>query len=294
VHEVTGVAARIIDGKAVAAQIRAEVAERVRALTAEGRTPGLAAVLVGDDPASRIYVTAKQKDCAEVGIASERVELPADTRQERLLEQIARLNADPAVSGIIVQLPVPDHIDELTVQMAIEPSKDVDGLHPVNVGLMVRGVPAFLPATPAGIVELLVRSGIPTVGADVVVVGRGGLVGMPLSIMLAQKSPRGNATVTLCHTGTRDLASHTHRADILVVAAGRIATVTADMVKPGGTVIDVGTNRGPDGKLVGDVAFAEVAEVAGAITPVPGGVGPMTRAMLLVNTVAAVERAPAQ
>jgi methylenetetrahydrofolate dehydrogenase (NADP+)/methenyltetrahydrofolate cyclohydrolase len=284
------VTARIIDGKAVAAEIRAEVAERVRVLSAEGRTPGLAAVLVGDDQASHVYVRAKQKDSAEVGIASERVELPADTPQERLLEEIARLNADPAVSGIIVQLPVPDHIDELTVQMAIEPSKDVDGLHPVNVGLMVRGVPVFLPATPAGIVELLVRSGIPTDGADVVVVGRGGLVGMPLSIMLAQKSPRGNATVTLCHTGTRDLASHTRRADILVVAAGRIATVTADMVKPGATVIDVGTNRGPDGKLVGDVAFAEVADVAGAITPVPGGVGPMTRAMLLVNTVAAAER----
>jgi methylenetetrahydrofolate dehydrogenase (NADP+)/methenyltetrahydrofolate cyclohydrolase len=284
------VTARIIDGKGVAAEIRAEVAERVQALTAVGRQPGLAAVLVGDDPASRVYVTAKQKDCAEVGIASRRVELPADTPQDALLDEIARLNEDPAMSGIIVQLPLPDHMDELVVQTSIDPSKDVDGLNPVNVGLMVRGRPTFLPATPFGIVELLVRSGIPTVGAEVVVIGRGGLVGMPLSIMLAQKSPRGNATVTLCHTGTADLASHTRRADIVVAAAGRIATVTADMVKPGATVIDVGTNRGTDGKLVGDVDFPEVAEVAGAITPVPGGVGPMTRAMLLVNTLSAADR----
>ena len=274
--------ARIIDGKAVAAEIRAEVAERVRALTQAGAQPGLAAVLVGDDPASHVYVSAKQKDCAEVGIESRRVELPADTAQEALLDEIAALNADPAISGMIVQLPVPKHIDELAVQMAVEPSKDVDGLHPANVGLMVRGDPSFLAATPFGIVELLVRSGIPTDRAEVVIVGRGGLVGLPLSIMLAQKTPRGNSTVTLCHTGTRDLAAHTRTADIVVVAAGRIDTLTADMVKPGATVIDVGTNRGPDGKLVGDVAYAEVAEVAGAITPVPGGVGPMTRAMLLV------------
>ena len=287
-------AARIIDGKAVAAEIRAEVAGRVRELVDGGATPGLAAVLVGDDPASHVYVAAKQKDCAEVGIASQRVELPADTSQDALLAEIVRLNADPAVSGMIVQLPVPEHIDELAVQMAIDPSKDVDGLHPANVGLMVRGEPSFLAATPFGIVELLVRSGIPTDGAEVVVVGRGGLVGLPLSIMLAQKSPRGNATVTLCHTGTRDLPAHTRRADILVVAAGRIDTVTADMVKPGAAVIDVGTNRAQDGKLVGDVAFAEVADVAGAITPVPGGVGPMTRAMLLVNTLAAAERAAAR
>ncbi|HEX9376424.1 MAG TPA: bifunctional 5,10-methylenetetrahydrofolate dehydrogenase/5,10-methenyltetrahydrofolate cyclohydrolase [Actinomycetota bacterium] len=282
--------ARIIDGKAVAGEIRLEVAARVRALAERGATAGLAAVLVGDDPASRVYVSAKQRDCAEVGIASVRVELPAETQQATLLDEIGRLNADPAVSGIIVQLPVPAHIDELAVQTAIDPAKDVDGLHPANVGLMVRGVPAFLAATPYGIVELLVRSGISTVGVEVVIVGRGGLVGMPLSIMLAQKSPRGNATVTLCHTGTVDLAAHTRRADILIVAAGRMDTVTAGMVKPGATVIDVGTNRGPDGKLAGDVAFAEVAEVAGAITPVPGGVGPMTRAMLLVNTVAAAER----
>ncbi|HXJ62555.1 MAG TPA: bifunctional 5,10-methylenetetrahydrofolate dehydrogenase/5,10-methenyltetrahydrofolate cyclohydrolase [Actinomycetota bacterium] len=284
-------AARIIDGKAVAADVRAEVAERVRALVEGGHTPGLAAVLVGDDPASHVYVSAKQKDCAEVGIASQRIELPADASQETLLAEIARLNADPAVTGMIVQLPVPDHIDELAVQMAIDPLKDVDGLHPANVGLMVRGEASFLAATPFGIAEVLYRSGIGTNGAEVVIVGRGGLVGMPLSIMLAQKSSRGNATVTLCHTGTVDLAAHTTRADILVVAAGRIATVTGEMVKPGATVIDVGTNRGPDGKLVGDVAFDEVAEVAGAITPVPGGVGPMTRAMLLVNTVAAAERA---
>ncbi|MGQ0668726.1 MAG: bifunctional 5,10-methylenetetrahydrofolate dehydrogenase/5,10-methenyltetrahydrofolate cyclohydrolase [Actinomycetota bacterium] len=281
--------ARIIDGKAISAQVRAEVAERVKALSDRGARPGLAAVLVGDDPASKIYVGAKQKACADVGMHSERVDLAADVPEAELLEVIRGLNENPKISGMIVQLPVPDHISELAVQRAVAPEKDVDCLGPTNVGLMTRGEAASLPATPYGIVEMLVRAEIPIQGQEVVVVGRGGLVGMPLAIMLAQKSERGNATVTICHTRTRDIAAHTRRADILVVATGVPRAVTADMVKPGATVIDVGINRTDDG-LVGDVAFEEVADVAGAITPVPGGVGPMTVAMLLVNTVAAAER----
>lgn len=281
--------ARIIDGKAISAQVRAEVAERVKALSDRGARPGLAAVLVGDDPASKIYVGAKQKACSEVGMRSERVDLAADVSEAELLEVIGGLNQNPKISGMIVQLPVPGHISELAVQRAVAPEKDVDCLGPTNVGLMTRGEAASLPATPYGIVEMLVRSEIPIQGQEVVVVGRGGLVGMPLAIMLAQKSERGNATVTICHTRTRDVAAHTRRADILVVATGVPRAVTADMVKPGATVIDVGINRTDDG-IVGDVAFEEVAEVAGAITPVPGGVGPMTVAMLLVNTVAAAER----
>jgi methylenetetrahydrofolate dehydrogenase (NADP+)/methenyltetrahydrofolate cyclohydrolase len=283
------VSARIIDGKSVAAEIREEVAERVRRLADRGVVPGLAAVLVGDDPASRIYVGAKEKASASVGIRFERVELPGDVPEEKVLEVVDRLNTDPQTHGMIVQLPVPGQVSELAIQLAIAPSKDVDGLSPTNAGLVMRGEPSFLPATPAGVVELLVRSGIEIPGSEVVVVGRGLLVGMPLSVMLAQQSERANATVTLCHTGTRDLAAHTLRADILVVAAGRPRVVTGDMVKPGAIVIDVGTNRTEAG-LVGDVAFDEVSEVAGAITPVPGGVGPMTVAMLLSNTVAAAER----
>jgi methylenetetrahydrofolate dehydrogenase (NADP+) / methenyltetrahydrofolate cyclohydrolase len=282
------VTATILDGKATAAQIRSEVAERVIALKEGGVTPGLAAVLIGDNPASKIYVGAKQKACAEVGIHSERVDLPAEASEARVLDILARLNEDPAISGIIVQLPVPDHVSEFAVQSAVVPSKDVDGLNPANVGSMTRGRPAFLPATPYGIVELLVRAGISIPGADVVIVGRGDLVGMPLAIMLAQRSDRGNATVTVCHTRTRDLGAHARTADILVAATGIPRTITADMVKPGATVIDVGINREPDG-LVGDVKFDEVVDVAGAITPVPGGVGPMTVAMLLVNTVFAAE-----
>ncbi|MGH2724672.1 MAG: bifunctional 5,10-methylenetetrahydrofolate dehydrogenase/5,10-methenyltetrahydrofolate cyclohydrolase [Actinomycetota bacterium] len=284
--------AKVIDGKAMAAEIRAEVAERVRALAEGGVTPGLAAVLVGEDEASRIYVGAKQKACAEVGIRSERHDLPGDLAQEDLLGLIDRLNGNPDVHGILVQLPLPGHISVLAVHEALAVSKDVDGLTPASVGRLVRGEATFLPATPFGIVEMLGRTGIPTEGQEVVVVGRGPLVGMPLSIMLAQKSPRGNATVTLCHTATRDLPAHTRRADILVAAAGRPRTVTAEMVKPGAAVIDVGVNRTEEG-LVGDVAFDEVAEVAGWITPVPGGVGPLTVAMLLVNTVRAAEEAAA-
>jgi methylenetetrahydrofolate dehydrogenase (NADP+) / methenyltetrahydrofolate cyclohydrolase len=288
----TAVTAQVIDGKAMAAEIRAEVAERVRALARRGVVPGLAAVLVGDDEASRIYVGAKQKACAEVGIRSDRHDLAGDLPQEELLGLVRGLNEDPAVHGILVQLPLPGHISVLAVHETLAVEKDVDALTPASVGRLVRGEASFLPATPFGIVEMLARTGIPTEGREVVVVGRGPLVGMPLSIMLAQKSPRGNATVTLCHTATRDVAEHTRRADILVAAAGRPRTITADMVKTGAAVIDVAVNRTEEG-LVGDVAFDEVAEVAGWITPVPGGVGPLTVAMLLVNTVRAAEEAAA-
>ena len=281
--------ARILDGRAVAAQIRSEVSERVRALADHGVIPGLAAVLVGEDPASRIYVGAKHKACADVGIRSEQVNLPGYVTAHEMLATIRRLNRDPEVHGIIVQLPLPAHLRELQIQRSIDPEKDVDGLHPWNVGMVVRGEATFQPATPYGIVELLLRSGLPLEGAEVVVVGYGGLVGAPLSIMLAQDSIRGNATVTITHAKTAGLATHTRRADILVAAAGVPRLITVGMVKPGSTVIDVGVHRTGDG-LVGDVAFDEVAEVAGAITPVPGGVGPMTVAMLLVNTVTAAER----
>jgi methylenetetrahydrofolate dehydrogenase (NADP+)/methenyltetrahydrofolate cyclohydrolase len=285
-----GVPATVIDGKALAAEVRGEVAERVRALVERDVHPRLVAVLVGDDEPSRIYVGQKQKAAADVGIGSERIDLPATTSQAELLDVIRSLNEDPATHGYIVQLPLPEGLDELAVQLAIDPRKDVDGLTPVSVGLLTRGDPSgFQPATPFGIVEMLVRTGIPIEGAEVTIVGRGSLVGMPLAIMLAQKSPRGNATVTLTHTRTNDLAEHTRRADIVVAAVGRPGTLTAGMVKPGATVIDVAVNR-TDVGLVGDVVFDEVREVAGAITPVPGGVGPMTVAMLLANTVTAAER----
>jgi methylenetetrahydrofolate dehydrogenase (NADP+)/methenyltetrahydrofolate cyclohydrolase len=280
--------AQIIDGKSIAAQVRADVAERVKALQERGIQPGLAAVLVGDDPASHIYVGSKQKACAEVGMHSEKVEMPADSSEAAVIAEIQRLNADPKISGMIVQLPVPGHISELALQTAVAPEKDADCLGPTNVGLLARGEGVLLPATPFGVVELLVRSGIETQGKDVVIVGRSGLVGMPLAIMLAQKNDRANATVTICHTRTRDIAEHTRRADILVVAAGKAAAVTGDMVKPGAVVIDVGINRTDDG-IVGDVEFESAKEVAGWITPVPGGVGPMTVAMLMMNTVRAAE-----
>jgi methylenetetrahydrofolate dehydrogenase (NADP+)/methenyltetrahydrofolate cyclohydrolase len=282
------VSATILDGKAVSARIRLEIAERVMALVDRGVQPGLAAVLVGDDEASRIYLGSKHKASADVGVRSEQVDLPKFVTEGELLATIRRLNRDPEVHGIIVQLPVPRHISELAVQTTIDPNKDVDGLHPLNVGLMVRGDPAFPPATPYGIVELLLRSGIELEGAEVVVVGYGDLVGAPLSIMLAEDSIRGNATVTICHAKTRDLAQHTRRADILVAAAGQPQLIGADMVKPGAVVVDVGVHRTDHG-LVGDVRFDEVKDVAGAITPVPGGVGPMTTAMLLLNTVSAAE-----
>ena len=287
--------ATLIDGKAVAAEVRAGVRARVEALRALGVSPGLTAVLVGDDEPSKIYVGGKQRACAEVGIRSNRLDLPATISQPDLLREIRRLNDDPSVHGILVQLPFPEHISELAVHQMILPEKDVDGLTPISVGRMVRGEwdRTYLPCTPLGIVELLVRSGIAIERQDVVIVGRGHLVGLPLAVMLAQKMPNANATVTLVHTGTRDVASHTRRADILVVAAGRPGTVSADMVKPGAAVVDVAVNRLPSGKLAGDVDFGPVSQVAGAITPVPGGVGPMTIAMLLSNTVTAAERAVA-
>jgi methylenetetrahydrofolate dehydrogenase (NADP+)/methenyltetrahydrofolate cyclohydrolase len=282
------VSARILDGKAVAAQIRSEVAERVRALHDTGITPGLAAVLVGDDQASRIYVGQKHKACADVGIRSEQVDLPSYVTEHELLATIRRLNRDPEVHGIILQLPLPGHLGELEMQRAIAPEKDVDGLHPWNIGMMLRQGPCFLPATPYGIVELLLRSEIPIEGAEVTIVGFGELVGSPLSVMLTQDSIRGNATVTSTHIRTRDLPKATTNADILVAAAGVPHLITGDMIKPGATVIDVGVHRTPDG-LIGDVVFDQAVEVAGAITPVPGGVGPMTVAMLMVNTVQAAE-----
>jgi methylenetetrahydrofolate dehydrogenase (NADP+) / methenyltetrahydrofolate cyclohydrolase len=282
------VTARILDGKATAAQIRAEVAERVRALSEKGITPGLAAVLVGDDQASRIYVGQKHKACADVGIRSEQIDLPAYVTEHELLATIRRLNRDPEIHGIIVQLPLPTHLRELEIQRAILPEKDVDGLHPWNIGMMLRRGPGYLPATPYGIVELLLRCEIPIEGAEVTIVGYGDLVGAPLSVMLTQNSVRGNATVTSTHVRTRDLLAATRRADILVAAAGVPQLIGAEHVRPGATVVDVGVHRTEHG-LVGDVRFAEVLEVAGAISPVPGGVGPMTVAMLLVNTVQAAE-----
>jgi methylenetetrahydrofolate dehydrogenase (NADP+)/methenyltetrahydrofolate cyclohydrolase len=281
------VTARILDGRAMAGQIRREVAERVRALADRGIMPGLAAVLVGEDQASRIYVGEKHKACSDVGIRSEQVDLPSYVTEHELLATIRRLNRDPEIHGIIVQLPV-QGIRDLDVQRAIAPEKDVDGLHPLNIGMMLRKGPCFLPATPYGIVELLHRSDIPVEGAEVCVVGYGDLVGAPLSVMLTQETSRGKATVTSTHIYTKGLPSHTLRADILVAAAGVPHLVKGDMIKPGATVIDVGIHRTEDG-LVGDVVFDEAVEVAGAITPVPGGVGPMTVAMLMVNTVQAAE-----
>ncbi len=282
--------ARVLDGRAISAQVRSEVSERVRALSEKGVVPGLAAVLVGDDQASRIYVGAKHKACADVGIRSEQVDLPAFVTEGELLATLRRLNRDPEIHGIIVQLPMPPHLRELEVQRTVAPEKDVDGLHPWNVGMMLRGEPTFQPATPYGIVELLLRSGIELAGAEVVVVGYGDLVGAPLSIMLAQDSIRGNATVTCTHIRTRDLKAHTLNADILVAAAGVPEMIGGDMIRPGATVIDVGVHRTERG-LVGDVKYDEAVEVAGAITPVPGGVGPMTVAMLLVNAISAAEAA---
>lgn len=290
-------AAEIIDGKALAAEVRASIKEEVATLKAQtGVTPGLAVVLVGTNPASCSYVTAKERALEEAGMASIDVRLPEETTQEALLETIARLNKDARAHGILVQLPLPKHIDEDAVIRAIDPEKDVDGFTPVNVGRMVIGERCFLPCTPHGILRLLERSGTETSGKHAVVVGRSNIVGKPVALLLARKGVCGNATVTLCHTGTVDLAEHTRRADILVVASGRPDTVTAEMVKPGATVIDVGVNRVPcEGtktgyRLCGDCA-ASVAQVAGKLTPVPGGVGPMTITMLLENTLLAARRA---
>jgi methylenetetrahydrofolate dehydrogenase (NADP+)/methenyltetrahydrofolate cyclohydrolase len=282
--------ATIIDGKAIAAEVRREVAASAADLIDRGTTPGLATVLVGDDPASRIYVSSKRRACAEAGIKAWDHDLPASTSQADLLAILSDLNADPAVHGILVQLPLPEHIDEQIVLNAVTPDKDADGFHPCNLGRLVAGDPLVAPATPGGIRELLVRSGVVTSGAEVVIVGRSNIVGKPLAAMLMQKGPGANATVTVCHTATDDLTAHTRRADILVAAIGRAHAITAPMIAPGATVIDVGINRTENG-LVGDVDFDAAVEVAGAITPVPGGVGPMTIAMLLSNTVALAQRA---
>jgi methylenetetrahydrofolate dehydrogenase (NADP+)/methenyltetrahydrofolate cyclohydrolase len=281
------VVATTLDGKATAAAIRAELTERVAALAAAGRRPGLGTLLVGDDPGSRWYVSAKHKDCAQVGIASIERELPAGADLAEVMAVVDELNADPTCTGYIVQLPLPRGIDESVVLERIDPAKDADGLHPVSLGRLVLGVPGALPCTPVGIVELLRRYEVPIAGAEVVVVGRGITVGRPLGLLLTRRTE--NATVTLCHTGTRDLAAHTRAADIIVAAAGVPDLITADMVKPGAAVLDVGVSR-VDGKIAGDVA-AGVREVAGWVAPNPGGVGPMTRAMLLANVVLAAEQA---
>jgi methylenetetrahydrofolate dehydrogenase (NADP+)/methenyltetrahydrofolate cyclohydrolase len=276
--------ARIIDGKAIAADVRAEVTRTARSLTEAGTQPGLATVLVGDDPASHVYVRAKRKACAQAGIKAWDHDLPEETSQGDLLELLESLSGDDGVHGILVQLPLPPHIDEQLVLDAVPPAKDADGFHPCNFGRLLAGTPEVAPATPAGIQQLLIRSGVKIEGAHVVVVGRSNIVGKPLAALLMQKAPGANATVTVCHTRTIGLADHTRRADILVAAVGRARAITGDMVAPGATVIDVGVNRTEAG-LVGDVDFASVAEIAGAITPVPGGVGPMTIALLLANVV---------
>jgi methylenetetrahydrofolate dehydrogenase (NADP+)/methenyltetrahydrofolate cyclohydrolase len=280
------VTAVILDGKATAASLRAELAVRVAALAARGRVPGLGTVLVGDDAGSHSYVAGKHRDCAEVGIASIRRELPATATQAEVEAVVAELNADPACTGYIVQLPLPGGLDANRVLGLVDPAKDADGLHPVNLGKLVLGEPAPLPCTPRGIVELLRRYDVPIAGAEVTVIGRGITVGRPLGLLLTRRSE--NATVTLCHTGTKDLAAHVRRADIVVAAAGVRALVTADMIKPGAVVLDVGTSRSESGRLVGDVDPA-AADVAGWLAPMPGGVGPMTRAMLLDNVVLAAE-----
>ncbi len=281
--------ATILDGKATAAAIRGELTERVAALATAGHRPGLGTLLVGDDPGSRWYVKAKHSDCAQVGIASIQRELPATATESDVLAVVAELNADPDCTGYIVQLPLPPGIDESTVLEAMDPGKDADGLHPVNLGRLVLNVRGPLPCTPVGIVELLRRYDVPIAGAEVVVIGRGITVGRPLGLLLTRRTE--NATVTLCHTGTRDLAAHVRSADIVVAAAGVPGLLTADMVKPGAAVLDVGVSR-VDGRIAGDVDPAVVG-VAGFVAPNPGGVGPMTRAMLLRNVVLAAEQAAA-
>lgn len=279
--------AQIIDGKKISSEMRAEIAEEVRALAEQGIVPGLAVIIVGEDPASKVYVRNKGRACAEVGIYSEIIELPESTSEMELLAKIAELNVRSEINGILVQLPLPRHIDESAVIAAISPDKDVDAFSEVNVGKIMIGDYRFLPCTPAGVMELLRRSGIEIEGKNAVVVGRSNIVGKPQAMLLLH----ANATVTICHSRTRNLAEVCRGADILVVAIGKADFITADMVKPGAVVIDVGMNRRPDGKLTGDVDYAAVSEIAGYITPVPGGVGPMTITMLLQNTVTAARLA---
>jgi len=289
--------AQIIDGKQIAADMRAELKAEVAKLKAQNIIPGLGVILVGEDPASQSYVTAKERACDDMGIYSDDNRLATNTSQQQLMSLVEKMNNDPKINGILVQLPLPKGLNESEVLLAIDPAKDVDGFHPVNVGKMVVGEKAFLPCTPHGIVQLLIRNGVKIEGADVVIVGRSNLVGKPLANMLIQKKPNANATVTVCHTRTKDLSSHTKRADILIAAAGRPNTVTADMIKEGAVVIDVGVNRVEDStkkrgyRLVGDVDFEAVREKASLITPVPGGVGPMTITMLLYNTIESTKRA---
>lgn len=287
-------AAKILDGQALAAEIRAEVGAGVVEMQGNhGVTPGLAAVLVGDDPASAVYVRNKRRACDEVGMLSETFQMPADTSTAEVLQRVRALNADSRFHGILVQLPLPGQIDQHQIIEAIDPDKDVDGIHPYNIGKLVQGRPDFIPGTPGGVQQLLLRNGYDPAGANVVICGRSDIVGKPLAVLLMQRREGGNATVTVCHTQTKDLARVTQQADILVAAMGRPNAITADMVKDGAVVIDVGINRVEDAtrkrgyRLQGDVDFDAVAAKAGAITPVPGGVGPMTIAMLLVNTLAA-------
>ena len=277
--------ARILDGKALAATIKAELKDRVSTLAERGIVPGLGTVLVGDDPGSHAYVRGKHRDCAQVGIASIQVELPASASQDQLASVIEELNADPACTGYLIQIPLPSHLDAYTALALVDPDKDVDGLHPVNLGKLVLGESGPLPCTPRGIVELLRRNGIALNGAEVCVIGRGTTVGRPLGLLLTRKSE--NATVTLCHTGTVDLSQHTRQADIVVAAAGRTGLVTADMIKPGAVCVDVGITRTETG-LVGDLD-PSVREIASWVAPIPGGIGPMTRAMLLSNVVERAE-----
>ena len=280
--------ARLLDGKSLAADLRGEIAADVAAMkAATGRVPGLAVVLVGDDPASRSYVTGKGKACAAAGIYSRQIDLPAGARREEILEVVRALNADEAIDGILVQLPLPDASIEREIIEAIDPAKDVDGFHPINIGRMVQGLPAFVPCTPNGVMEMLRRAGIPLSGAAVTIIGRSQLVGRPLSILLSQKGV--DATVTVCHTRTKDLKAACRRADLVIAAAGKAGLVTGDMIKPGAVVIDVGINR-VEGKTVGDVAFEDAALFAGSITPVPGGVGAVTTMMILENVVCGIAR----
>ncbi len=287
--------AEVIDGKRIAEEVRAELRPRIASLQTRAETPGLAAVLVGDNPASALYVKMKGNACEEMGFQSVTVKLPGESATERLLAEVGRLNTDPSIHGILVQQPLPAQIPMMTAVSSVSPLKDVDCFHPENVGLLLIGIPRFAPATPAGVVELLHRSGHDPSGKHVVILGRSNIVGKPLAALLMQKAKGANATVTVCHSATRDLRMIARSADILVAAMGRPELVTKDMVKPGAVVIDVGINRVPDAtkkqgyRTVGDVRFDEVREVASAITPVPGGVGPMTIAMLLSNTVYAAE-----
>ncbi len=289
--------ARLLDGTAIANTIRADIAKDVAGLVAGGVQPGLAVVIVGDDPASRVYVASKGKACLEAGMHSETIRLPDTATEAELLAIVDRLNADPRIHGFLVQLPLPKHIRTERVLLRIDPKKDVDGFHPMNVGRVSVGDPsAFRPATPYGCQQMLIRAGIETEGAHAVIVGRSNIVGKPIANLLVQDTPGGNATVTICHSRSRDLPAITRQADILVVAIGKPEFVTADMVKPGAVVVDVGINRVPDAtrpkgyRIVGDVAFEPVAQVASWITPVPGGVGKMTIAMLLCNTVQAAKQ----